>query len=901
MRRGRRNRYNTTAHKLAAFAVAAMVLAPIAFKRDGATAGPTTGGTLGSWTASIAWPTFAAHATVLPSGRVLTFGNTGGGNTQADLWDPVADTHTSVPQIPLSVFCSGHSLMPDGKLFIPGGFLDGNDGIIETHIFDPVTNLFTRGPDMSAPRWYPGALTTGSGEVLVFGGHSKYALSDYVSLPQVYEPATGRLRDLTGANRPVTDYLTAYYPRMHLAANGSVYMPGASGKQSWLDASGAGAWTRDQTASVPTVRQYNNSVLFQPGKALVVGGSLGGPATITDGAMIVDVNTGAITPTSPMTVGRKWQNSMVLSTGSVLTVGGEAPPGKGPELPADVGHAAVLYAESWDPATGVWTRRADYTVQRFYHSTAVLLPDGRVLSAGGGQGNGFSDQRNAEVYTPWYLYKNDGSGELAARPTIANVAANLAYGSTFNVSSPQAASIARMTLVRLNATTHANDMNQRFLELPIASKTSTTITSSLGVDRNVMPPGHYMLSVIDGAGVPSVSAIVKVGDEGDVTPPPTTTTTAVSTTTTVGPPNPACNVAPPAAAGVTDDFSSFNSSLWTFGGGVSVAQTGCSNPGVRTTGSGVDWNTTFNRTTAQATGTKHTVQFAVQQGDSLSHIGLYNTTGTESLQLVVRDSQLRVEVLRGGVWSSPASFPWTSNAWYEVSFSVDDAAGFRVEVKNLATGQVNASVQPMATAQSWTFFHGTFSGTTWLDNYTQSSTATPPPTTTTVAATTTTVAATTTTTKPPTTTTTAPAPADVVVFDDAIRTGFSNWSWDVALNTTRNPVRIGSVALVVSPSKPWSGLSLRTAPAINATRYRSVTFWANGGANARTLRIFLNPSDSGPESKAVLVDIPKNSWKQVTIPLTSFGNPTAIARISIQDHSGQKLSAWYLDDLRIVG
>jgi Domain of unknown function (DUF1929) len=919
MKRGRRNRYNRSAVKLAALAVSAMVLAPIAFRREHAVAGPTTGGTLGSWTGSIVWPTFAAHSTVLPSGRVLTWGNTGGGDTQADLWDPVADTHTSVPQIPLSVFCAGHSLMADGKLFIPGGFLDGNDGIIETHVFDPVTNLFTRGPDMSAPRWYPGALTTGNGEVVVFGGHQKYALSDYVSLPQVYEPTTGVLRDLAGANRPLTSYLTAYYPRMHLAADGTVYMPGDSGKQSWLDTAGSGAWTRDQTASVPTVRQYNNSVLFQPGKALVMGGSLGGAATITNAAMIVDVNTGVITPTSPMTVGRKWQNSMVLPTGSVLTVGGEAPLGAGPEPAADPGHAAVLYAESWDPATGAWTRRADYTVQRFYHSTAVLLPDGRVLSAGGGQGNGFSDQRNAEIYTPWYLYKNDGSGDLAARPTIANVAPNLAYGSTFNVSTPQAASIRRVTLVRLNATTHANDMNQRFIELPIASKTPNTLTTSLGADRNVMPPGHYMLTVVDNAGVPSVSAIVKVGDQGDAPPPtttttaaptttvaPTTTTVAAPTTTVAAPttvaatstttaPSPTCNVAPAAPAGVTDDFSSLNKALWTFGAGVAVAQGSCSNPGVRSTGSGVDWNTTFTRTSAQGSGTRHTIQFAIQQGDSLSHVGLYNATGTESLQLVVRNSQLQVEALRAGVWSTPASFPWTSNAWYEASFNLDDTAGFRVEVKNLATGATNSFVQSMTPAQTWTFFHGAFSGTTWLDNYMQSAIATPPPTTTTAAATTTT------TTRPPTTTTKPPPPADVVVFDDTIRAGFSDVSSNANLKVTRNPVRVGSSALEVKPSKADGVLSLRRAPVINTSQYRAITFWANGGSKARSLRVYMQQTDSGRDSAVVTVDIPKNSWKLVTVPLASLGSPSSIARINIQDSSDKKAPAWYLDELRVVG
>jgi hypothetical protein len=500
-----------------------------------AAAAPASAGTLGVWTPPEGWPNIAVHLVLLPNGKVLSW-EAQTNRTTADVWDPTTGSHTAIAEIPFELFCSGHTLLADGKVFIPGGSLPNNDGIVQTHFFDMASMTFRRGPDMNAPRWYPGTVTLGSGEVLIVGGTQTYADSKYNTVPQVYQPANNTLRTLTGANRPFgpsnasrptgTDSLSGYYPRMHVTPAGKVYMPSDGNKQSWLDVAGTGSWT-DKAAAVPTVRAYNNSVLIQPNKALIVGG--GWTGGITSGANLVDITTGQITPTGSMSTSRKWQNSVILPTGSVLTVGGEAQTGTLPDAPGDPGHAAVLFAESWDPSTGAWTRRGNYTKQRYYHSSALLLPDGRVVSVGGGQGQGFSDQKNAEVYTPWYLYKNDGSGTLAPRPVIASVNPEIAYGSSFPITTANAAAISRVTLVRLGAVTHAQDQNTRFLELPIASRTSTSITASLGGNRNEMPPGHYMLSIIDGAGVPSVSAIVKVGDTGGGT---TTTTTAATTTTT---------------------------------------------------------------------------------------------------------------------------------------------------------------------------------------------------------------------------------------------------------------------------------------------------------------------------------------------------------------------------------
>ena len=117
----------------------------------------------------------------------------------------------------------------------------------------------------------------------------------------------------------------------------------------------------------------------------------------------------------------------------------------------------MLPAEIWNPDTETWTTVAPLPNGRLYHSTALLLPDGRVLMAGGGQlpGSVAVDQKNAEIYSPPYLFKG-------ARPTITTLPSNANYGASFDVTTPDAAQVASVSLIRSPSVTHAFDKNQRF-------------------------------------------------------------------------------------------------------------------------------------------------------------------------------------------------------------------------------------------------------------------------------------------------------------------------------------------------------------------------------------------------------------------------------------------------------
>ena len=146
----------------------------------------------------------------------------------------------------------------------------------------------------------------------------------------------------------------------------------------------------------------------------------------------------------------------------------------------DLNNAATA-AERWDPATGQWTVLASASRIRQYHSTAVLLPDGRVMTGGGGicgicMNVGYLE-KNIEYFTPPYLYKKDGTGQLAERPVISTAPTSVGVNTNFTISSAQAASITKVALVGLSDVTHGVDQGQSYVPLRFsASGTTLTVT-----------------------------------------------------------------------------------------------------------------------------------------------------------------------------------------------------------------------------------------------------------------------------------------------------------------------------------------------------------------------------------------------------------------------------------------
>ena len=155
---------------------------------------------------------------------------------------------------------------------------------------------------------------------------------------------------------------------------------------------------------------------------------------------------------------------------------------------------------------------AEESRPRTYHSTALLLPDARVLASGSGEGGGVlleNSDFSAQVFTPPYLFNADGT--LAARPSISSLPSRISYGVSFSVETPDAGSVVRGTLVRLSSVTHAFNQSQLIYPVTFAATGPTTLTGAGPTGPTRAPPGPYMLFLVNQAGVPSTAVMVSVG------------------------------------------------------------------------------------------------------------------------------------------------------------------------------------------------------------------------------------------------------------------------------------------------------------------------------------------------------------------------------------------------------
>ncbi|MGH7525406.1 MAG: galactose oxidase-like domain-containing protein [Gemmatimonadales bacterium] len=432
----------------------------------------------GEWSAPFSWPVIAVHLSLLPSGKVLSWGRVG----EPQLWDPATGAFTAIPS-PIELFCAGHSLLSDGRLLAAGGHISNNHGLPDITLFSPASGSWSSSVPMQRGRWYPTNTTMSKGEVVITAGRDQSGIT--VTVPEVW--SSSGLRRLTGASLKLP-----LYPRAFLAPNGKLFYAGELQTTRYLDIAGSGIWTTVGPRRYPN-RDYGAAVMYDQGKILYAGGGL-----TTNTAETIDLL--KATPTwqwtGSMAYARRHLNATVLPTGHVLVTGGTS----GTSF-NDLSQA-VHAAEVWNPKTGVWSTLAANTAKRGYHATTILLPDGRVLHSGGGDAASAIDEKNAELFSPPYLFKGP-------RPTIAGAPTLVRYVTTFRVETPNAASITKVSLIRLGSATHAFDMNQRFQTLGFTADASG-LTVTAPTNRKRTPPGHYLLFILNGSEVPSIARIVRV-------------------------------------------------------------------------------------------------------------------------------------------------------------------------------------------------------------------------------------------------------------------------------------------------------------------------------------------------------------------------------------------------------
>jgi hypothetical protein len=469
----------------------------------------------GQWTTlSNTMPINPVHAALLNNGRVLVVAGSGNcppsqagcpsgppygpsNGSGALLLNPVSGQTISQFSVSWDMFCNGMVLLDNGQALIDGGTIqyDPFHGEPRAATFDPLANTFSNVQNMTHGRWYPTLVTLGDGRVMTFSGLNETGSTN--PAVEFYSADSGWSAEYVAPWNP------DLYPRLHLLPNGKVFYSGAQTTSKLFDPS-TNTWnTSVASTNYSGTRTYGTSVLFplNPSnnydpKVIIMGG--GNPATST--TEIIDM--GASTPAwqygPNMSQARIEMNAVILPNGRILALGGS--------LNDEDTNTASLNADLYDPVSNTFSSAGANAYPRLYHSVALLLPDATVWLAGGNPSRG-TYVRQMEIYKPAYLFNSDGTS--ATRPSITGAPSAVGYGNTFTVTTPDAANISSAVLVRDGSVTHAFGMDQREVALSFtAASGALTVTSP--PNSNIVPPGYYMLFILNQSGVPSVASFVRV-------------------------------------------------------------------------------------------------------------------------------------------------------------------------------------------------------------------------------------------------------------------------------------------------------------------------------------------------------------------------------------------------------
>ena len=489
-----------------------------------------------AWTSGYLTSINPIHAILLPTGKILAIAGSGyhqsslSGPYRAQVIDPPTGAAVSYT-LPEDLFCGYHNHLANGNVLITGGMLkydvqnpEGRFlGLASAYEFDVHSNTFQKVQSMVHGRWYPTQVLLPNGQVWVHDGLDEYGSRN--ALVEIYNPLTktfsirydpnsattyspGADSDLPGAG--TTNYggpgagvspFTSLYPRMHLMPSGQLLVCGMDHFVYLINPT-TGAWTlvgqtqyswRDYGSSF--LLPLNNTVADR-GRVLIVGGQSNYLLPATNTAEMLDFNQGTasapvIRSTTPMNIARVFALPVILPTGKLVLFGGAA------RDPDEYIHTPEVF----DPVTETWSTLPDANVSRTYHSSALLLPDGRVWMASGTPDRSTWEHR-VEFYNPPYYYAN--------RPQISGRVTTGPYGGTMRIPT-SSSNITKVSLLRLGSNTHHYDSNLRLVWLQITNTDSSGITVAAPINSSVAPPGHYMIHILNAQDVPSVAQIVRIG------------------------------------------------------------------------------------------------------------------------------------------------------------------------------------------------------------------------------------------------------------------------------------------------------------------------------------------------------------------------------------------------------
>jgi hypothetical protein len=380
----------------------------------------------------------------------------------------------------------------------------------KSYVFDPVTEKYERVQNMALARWYPTLVGLEDGRVLSVSGLDQFGRI-VQGHNEIYDPQTKQWEA-----QPQLKRTFPTYPALFLMPGGDLFYTGSNaGYGSDTVGRDPGIWDLDGNTfrKVPGLRdprqtETSGSVLLPPAQdqryMVAGGGGIGESEKSTARTDVVDadVKEPRFEPGPDLEHAARYPNMVITPDDKVVITGGSSNY-RGKD------DSDLLLCQVYDPDRGNITRMADPTVGRNYHASALLLPDGRVITLGSDPL--FSDAKNTipgkfekriEIYSPPYLFQGE-------RPRIGSGPEHVTRGETVRFESPQAGRIDSARLVRPSAVTHVTDVEQRSVALGVAHEgggLDLTIPKSAGL----LPSGWYMLFVSSEDGPPSKARWVHV-------------------------------------------------------------------------------------------------------------------------------------------------------------------------------------------------------------------------------------------------------------------------------------------------------------------------------------------------------------------------------------------------------
>jgi N-acetylneuraminic acid mutarotase len=222
-------------------------------------------------------------------------------------------------------------------------------------------------------------------------GNATFVASD--RLPA--DPAKGAFTVTGNLVQSRHSFAAAILPSGQVLAAGGLLRDETPLASAEIYSAASGTWSLTGPMAAP--RAYPVSAILPDGRVLIAGGLTQlNPSLPSATAELYDPRTGTWSAAGSLAQGRVGLTLTTLGDGRVLATGGWYRTASGATVTANT-------AEVFDPRTGAWSAAGVMTAPRVNH-TATLLPDGRVLVAGGGSllkpAGSFYSIATAEIFDP---------------------------------------------------------------------------------------------------------------------------------------------------------------------------------------------------------------------------------------------------------------------------------------------------------------------------------------------------------------------------------------------------------------------------------------------------------------------------------------------------------------------